>query len=91
MKLGVWACVQSEPEVALAWTLASSEDAAGAHSPVEAGSLGVSVAGVESHFVDVAAADLGMAAGIEEEHQAEGAYIRVGRLVGSEKEGVGLE
>lgn len=58
---------------------------------MESGSLGVSEAGAESHFVDVAAADLGMAAGTGEEYQAEGAYIHVGRLAVSEEEGEGQE
>lgn len=95
-RLRVFADVQfvgaSGPEVALAWTgLASSEGAAGVHSPVESGSLGASEAGADSHFVDVAAADLGMPAGTGEEHQAGGAYIHVGRLAGSGKEGEGQE
>lgn len=86
-RLGVFVDVQfagaSGPEVALAWSQASSEGAAGVHSPVESGSLGVSEAGADSHFVDVAVADQGMPAGTAEEHQAEGAYIRVDRLAGS--------
>lgn len=84
--------VASGPEVALAWSLASSEGAAGARSPVEFGSLGVSEAGADSHFVvDVAAADLGMRAGNGGEHQAEGAYIHVGRLAEPGDEGEGQE
>lgn len=75
--------------VALALILASSVGAAGVHSPVESGSLGVSEAAADSHFVDVAAADLGMAAGTEVECQAEGPYSRVGMLVGSGEEGEG--
>ncbi len=94
-KLGVFVDVQfevaSDPEVVLAWSLASSEGAAGVHSPVESGSLGVSEAGADSHFVDVAAADLGMPAGTGVEHQAEGAYIHVGRLAGPGEEGGGQE
>lgn len=85
-KLGEFVGVQSEvasgPEVALAWNLASSEGAAVEHSPVEAGSLGVSGAGAESHFVDVAATVLEMP-GTGEEYQADGAYIHVGRLARS--------
>lgn len=78
--------VASGPEVVLAWSLASSEGVAGVHSPVESGSLGVSEAGADSHFVDVDAADLGMPAGTGEEHQAAGAYIHVGMFaVGGEK------
>lgn len=89
-KLGVFVDVQFEvasgPEVALAWSLASFEGAAGVNSPVESGSLGVSEVGADSHFVGVAAADLGMPAGTVEEHQAEGAYIHVGSLAGSGQE-----
>lgn len=69
-------------EVALAWSQASSEGAAGAQSPVS-DSHGVSEGGADSHYVDVAAADLGMPAGTGEGHQAVGANIHVGRLVGS--------
>lgn len=87
-KLGVFVDVRLEVasglEVALAWGQASSEGAAGANSPVESDSLGVSEAGAESHFVDVAAADLGMPAGTVEEHRAEGACIHVGRLAEGE-------
>lgn len=83
-KLGVFVDVQFE--VALAWSLASFEGAAGVNSPVESGSLGVSEVGADSHFVGVAAADLGMPAGTGEEHQAEGAYIHVGSLAGSGQE-----
>lgn len=86
-KLGAFVGVQFEvasgPGAALACNLASSDGAAGEHSPVESGSLGVSAAGAESHFVDVAAADLGMPAGTGGGHQADGAYIHVGRLAGS--------
>lgn len=53
---------------------------------MESGSLGVSEVGPDSHFVGVAAADLGMPAGTGEEHQAEGAYIPVGSLAGSGEE-----
>lgn len=89
-KLGVFADAQFE--VALAWSLASSEGAVGVHSPVESGSLGVCEAGADSHFVDVAAADLGRPAGTGEEHQAEGAYIHVGgSLAGSGEKGEGQE
>lgn len=94
-KLGVFVDVQFEvasgPEVVLARSLASSEGVAGVHSPVESGSLGVSVAGADSHFVDVDAADLGMPAGTAEEHQAVGAYIHVGIIAGSGEEGEGQE
>lgn len=65
--------------MALAWNQASSGGAAGEHSPEEAGSFGVSGAGAESHFVDVAATVLGMP-GTGEDLQA---YIHVGRLAGS--------
>lgn len=84
-KLGAFVGVQFEvasgPEVALAWNPESFGCAAGEHSPVEAGSLGVSDA--ESHFVDVAAAALGTPAGTGGELQADGAYIHVGRVAGS--------
>lgn len=91
-KLGVFVGVQFEvasgPEVALVWNLASSEGAAGVHSLVEFDSLGVSEAGADNHFADVAAADLGMSAGTVEEHQAEGACNHVGSLAEFGKEGV---
>ncbi len=94
-KLGAFVDVQFEvasgPEVALVWSLASSEGAAGVHSPVESGSLGVSEAGADSHFADVVAADLGMPAGTGEEHQAEGACIHVGSLAGFGEEAEGQE
>lgn len=73
------------------WSLASSEGAAGVRSPVEAGSLGVSEAGADSHFVGVVAAGLGTPAGTVEEHQAEGACIHVDRPVGSGEEGEGQQ
>lgn len=89
-KLGVFVDVQfeveSDPDVVFAWSLASSEGAAGVHNPVESGSLGVSEAGA-----DVAAADLGMPAGTGEEHQVEGAYIHVGRPAGPGEKGGGQE
>lgn len=94
-KTGVFEDVQIEvasgPEVVLAWSLASSEGAAGVHSPVESDSLGVSEAVVDSHFVDVAVADLGKPAGTGEEHQNEGAYIHAGRLAGPGEKGKGSE
>lgn len=76
-------------EVALAWSLVICEGAVGAHSSEASGSLGVLEA--DNHYVDVAANDLGMPAGIGEEHQAAGACIHVGRLVGSVEELEGQE
>lgn len=87
----MWVFVDVQFEVVLTLSLASSEGAAGVHSPVESGSLGVSEAGADSHFVDVDAADLGKPAGTGEEHRAGGAYIHEGRLAGSGEEGEGQE
>lgn len=69
--------------MALAWSLASFEGVE--YSPVESGSLGLLEASPESHFV-VTVADLEMPAGTGEEHQAVGAYMDVGRLVGFEED-----
>lgn len=87
-KLGVFVGVQFEVASGPGVALVSFEGAAGVQSPVESDSLGGSEVGVENHFVDVAAADLGMPVGTGEEHQAAGAYIHVGRLAGSGEEGV---
>ena len=73
-------------EVAWAWSLASSEGAAGAHSPAEADSLVGSEVAAGSHFASV----LGMPAGTVEEHQAAGAYIHEGSRAGSGGEGRAL-
>lgn len=88
-RLGAFVDVQFE--VVSPWSLASSEGAAGVHSPVEAGSPGVSEAGADSHFVGVVAAGLGTPAGTGEEHQAEGACIHVDRPAGFGEEVEGQE
>lgn len=87
-KSGVFA---GGPEKALAWSLAPSVGAAGVHSLVESGSLGVFGAGADSHFVDVVASDLEMPAGTAGEHQVEGAYIHEESLAGSGQVAEGQE
>lgn len=82
-KSGVFVGVQIE--VALAWSQASCEGAAGEYSPAAAGSLGVSESGVVSRFA-VKVAGLEKPAGTGEEHQADGSYIHAGRFAGSGEE-----
>lgn len=83
----------SEPGGAVAWSQASSVNAAGAQSPVESGSFGVLEAGVGSHFVDEAAVGQGMPDGTGGASQvsAVGAYIHVGSLSGPGEEDEGQE
>lgn len=86
-RLGVFVGAQSEvapdPEVALVQSLASFEGAAGVRSPAGSGSRGAAEVAAGIRFVGAAAVDLGTPAGTGEEHQAVGADIHVGSLVGS--------
>lgn len=74
--------------VALAWSLASNEGAAGVYRSVGSDSRAVSETVVENHSADVAEAEQETLAGTEEEHHAEGECILESKLV-AEQEGQG--